>query len=49
MVTERMSNAMFDKLSIIYDMSVIEKIIGEKVYLMTLNYALQNNAVQEEK
>lgn len=45
-VTERMSSTLLSKLSVIYNTSIIEKIIAEKVYITTMSYVLEKNSIK---
>ena len=43
MVTSRISKATFDKLSLFYNLENIGSIIGDKIYIIVMNYVVEHN------
>lgn len=43
MVTSRISNATLDKLSLFYNLANIGSIIGDKIYIIVMNYVVEHN------
>lgn len=48
-VTERISSAALDKLSLFYNPQNIGSVIADKIYITVMNYVLEHNAVSEEQ
>ena len=49
MVAERLSPAAIDKLSTYYNKNMLAEIIGNKVYILVMGYAAENNQIPNEK
>ena len=48
-VTERISGAALDKLSLFYNPQNIGSVIADKIYITVMNYVLEHNAVSEDQ
>lgn len=49
MVSNRISSAAFDKLSLYYNINNIANIMADKIYITVMNYVINHNAAIEEK
>lgn len=47
-VTERISSAALDKLSLFYNPQNIGSVIADKIYITVMNYVLEHNAVSDD-
>lgn len=43
LVTQRISNAALDKLSLFYNISEIAEILADKIYITVMNYVIEHN------
>jgi hypothetical protein len=46
---DRMSDYVMDKLLMYYHEDAIWKVVAEKVYIVVMNYAIENNSIIEDK
>lgn len=49
MVADRLSPAAIDKLSVYYNRNMLAEIISNKIYILVMAYAAENNQVPNEK
>lgn len=49
LVTNRISNASLDKLSLFYNLENIANILADKIYIVVMNYVVQHNSGMPEK
>lgn len=49
LVTNRISNASLDKLSLFYNLENIAKILADKIYIVVMDYVVKHNSTVPEK